>query len=122
MQLKAQLPVAVGNIWQSLPHEYVRGTLEELCSLSGQLELDLGGYVTIQPTFRVLEVQEKHGLEFGDGKSIVFDRPERWEVLEVKALPKVGAPQVERVMALNPDLSMERALSLLVSGLSDMFE
>lgn len=72
MQLKAQLPVAVGNIWQSLPREYVRGTLEELCGLSGQLEVSLGDYGDIQPTFRVLEAQEKHGLEFGDGRSIVF--------------------------------------------------
>ncbi len=122
MQLRAQLPVAVGNFWQPLPYEYVRGTLEELCNLSGQLELNFGDYGTIQPTVRVLETQEKHSLKFGDGKSIVFERPEWWEVLEVEAYLNVGAPLVEEVGSLNPDLSGDDALSLLVLSLGTIFE
>ena len=116
MQLKVRLPIAIDKFWQPLPHEYVCGTLEELCSLSGQLELNLEDYCTIQPTFRVLEAQEKHGLNFGDGKSIVFEKPEWWEVLEVEACPDIGTPQLQRVMDLNPDLSVDRSLSLLGSG------
>ena len=63
VRLKAQLPVAATKFWQTLPHEYVRGTLEELCSFSGQLELDFGDDVIVQPRFRVLKTREKYGLD-----------------------------------------------------------
>lgn len=122
VRLKAQLPVAVTKFWQTLPYEYVRGTLEELCSLSGQLELDLGDDVIVQPRFRILETREKHGLDFRDEKSIVFENPEWWDVLEVETFLDVGAPQIEQIMELNPNLSMDRAPSLLLFGLAHTFE
>lgn len=122
MQFKAQLPVAVGKLWQPLPYEYVRETLEELCSLSGQLEWNLADLGANRPTFKVLGTQEKHAIDFKNSKTVVFENPEWWEVLEIETFLDIGASQIERIVSSHRELSAEDSLSLLMRSLSDLFE
>jgi hypothetical protein len=122
MELKAQIPVSVGGLWQSLPREYVLETLEELRNLSGHIEMSLSDYGSVEPVFSVVASERKRDLGLGYGSTVIFNRPDFYEVLEVEASIDVGAPQIEQIIALNPDLPLDKATSLLLFGLSNVFE
>ncbi len=125
----AQLPVALKDPWQPLPRDYVLETLAQLCGLSGQVKWELTDNV-VYPRLSLLDSVSKKAVlsthakrSLLRGQAPIYDAPQWWEVLQIDVDADIaGSASLEEVQTLNPTLSAERALSLLIFVVSGEVE